>query len=62
MNERVTYWADTFEDGTPLTKWRCERCKTEGGTTNASLSELHFSAHWKSTTCNRALRALVEEN
>lgn len=58
MDERVTYWPDVYEDGTHLTMWRCERCKTVRGTTNASLSELHFGAHWKTPPCTRALQAL----
>lgn len=58
MDERVAYWPDIYEDGTPLVMWRCERCKTIKGTANASLSELHFRAHWKTPACTRALQAM----
>lgn len=57
---RVVYFVSLYEDGTRITHWQCQRCKTIGGTTNQSLSELHFGAHWKGDTCNRALRMLRE--
>lgn len=55
---RVTYFPGVHEDGTRLVMWRCARCQTTKGTTNASLSELHFGAHWKTPPCTRALLAL----
>jgi hypothetical protein len=59
-DDHVHYFTGIYQDGTHLAMWRCLRCQTEGGTTNASLSQVHFRAHWKTQACTRALHALRE--